>query len=481
MPYVSTIATPASAVLPGSGASRPVARRGAAIGKGLALTLWGGLAVGAVYLTAAPAESPRPPAVAAVIGLLTLFVAAIVTTFSLRYMRADRMPQRFFVTTGLLVASVLLFVGARDLVSLALGWCASGVLLARLIGHDLHWREARQASRRALGAFVLGDTALLGALAVLGLAAGTLRIDAVLAAVPGLPPQVTLAAAGLLLIAAAARCALPPFSGWLLSSMTAPTPVSALMHAGLVNAGGFLLIRFAPLLEAAPAVRAAAIGVGLIAALYGLGVMRVRPDVKRSLAGSTVSQMGFMIMSCGLGAYAAALWHIVAHGLFKAWLFLGSGSSIGIRDDKAAVLGGPAIVAGVALATLVAGGGAIFGGTGPDATYPAGGLIPLVLGLATALVTLIAGLRSRLPLRARLGIGLVVAALIAFHGAGLRVMQAGLGPDAPALLPPGALFALLAGFLAAWVWQVCRRSTPLPPALYIHLLNAGSAPATAES
>ena len=155
---------------------------------------------------------------------------------------------------------------------------------------------------------------------------------------------VTLTAALLLLIAAAARCALPPFAGWLLSSMTAPTPVSALMHAGLVNAGGFLLIRFAPVFEAAPIARAAAVAIGLVAALYGVGVMSVRPDIKRSLAGSTVSQMGFMIMSCGLGAYAAALWHIVAHGLFKAWLFLGSGSSVGMRGDKPAGLSDPATI-----------------------------------------------------------------------------------------------------------------------------------------
>ena len=138
----------------------------------------------------------------------------------------------------------------------------------------------------------------------------------------------------LLVIAAAARCAVPPFSGWLLSSMTAPTPVSALMHAGLVNAGGFLLIRFAPVLEAAPVARAVAMLLGLFGAIYGVGIMMVRPDIKRSLAGSTVSQMGFMIASCGLGYFAAALWHLTAHGLFKAWLFLTAGSRVGIEQNR---------------------------------------------------------------------------------------------------------------------------------------------------
>ena len=451
-------------------------------GRGLALVLWlafGGLAttLGTLIVTGRGyLGSDASTGLSAVIGLLTLFVAAIVVTFSLRYMRADRRPDAYFGGIAMLVASVLLFVLSGHLAVLGAGWLASGVLLARLIGHDDGWSEARGAARRALRTFALGDAALIAALALLGVQAGSARIDVVLAAVPGLPAWVTASAALLLLIAAAARCALPPFSGWLLSSMTAPTPVSALMHAGLVNAGGFLLIRFAPVFEAAPLVRGVTVGVGLVAAIYGVGVMSVRPDIKRSLAGSTVSQMGFMIMSCGLGAYAAALWHIVAHGLFKAWLFLGSGSSVGMRGDKQAGLAAPVTVAGVALVTLV---------TGAWLTLSAnttGSLVPLLLGLATALATLAGGLTGRIPLRARLAIGGLVAGLIAFHAAGLSAMHALIGADAPLLLSPWSLLALLGAFLGAWVWQQTHqaRARPLPAALYIHLLNAGIAPATAE-
>ncbi|WP_298198967.1 proton-conducting transporter membrane subunit [Novosphingobium sp.] len=454
----------------------------AAAGRSLALVLWFGFAGLALTLGLLLVGGTLPtvigglPGLSAVIGLLTLFVAAIVVTFSLRYMRADRRPAAYFGGIALLIASVMLFVFSRNLIVLGVGWLASGVLLARLIGHDTGWSEARGAARRALLTFAAGDAALVAALTLLGTQTGTAQVDAVLAAVPSLPGWVTLSAALLLLVAAAARCALPPFAGWLLSSMTAPTPVSALMHAGLVNAGGFLLIRFAPVFEAAPIARAAAVAIGLVAALYGVGVMSVRPDIKRSLAGSTVSQMGFMIMSCGLGAYAAALWHIVAHGLFKAWLFLGSGSSVGMRGDKPAGLGEPATIGGVAVATLAVGAWLTLS---PDAS---GSLVPLLLGLATALATLVEGLTGNIPLRARLAIGGLVAALIGFHAAGLAAMHALLGADAPSLLSPWALLALLGAFLAAWVWQQLRqaRARPLPAALYVHLLNAGSAPATAE-
>jgi len=406
------------------------------------------------------------------IGLLTIFVAATVATFSLRYMRSDPQSRRFFLTLGALVIAVLAFLFTGNLLVFALAWTASGVLLAKLIGHQANWVEADLAARRTRRAFLLGDAALLGALALLGWQAGSVQIGEIGARAATLPPLTINLAAVLLVIAAAARCALPPFSSWLLSSMTAPTPVSALMHAGFVNAGGFLLIRFAPILEAAPAARFAAVTLGLFAAIYGIGISMVRPDVKRALAGSTISQMGFMIMSCGLGAYAAALWHIVAHGLFKAWLFLGSGSTIGIKPDKsAAILSGRAALliaagtAGLALSLFSFGAG--------EAS-----LIPLLLGVATAAATLIAALGGKLAVRAKAGLAFVIVALMAFHGVGLALAGMALGLDAAPILPDGALVALLMVFLAAWAWQqqrlVSGRGLPLP--LYVHFINAGALP-----
>ena len=444
-------------------------------GRPIAGLLWLGLA-GAVALALAQQATVPLSGLALAIALLTLFVAAIVATFSLRYMRADNRSTRFFLSLGAMVVAVLGFLASGNLIAFAAAWVASGWLLAALIGHAQDWQEAKAAAGRARIAFLTGDAALILALSLLGWQTGSLEIATVLSEAANLPTLPLTAAALLLVIAAAARCALPPFAGWLLSSMTAPTPVSALMHAGLVNAGGFLLIRFAPVLEAAPAARAAAILIGLCAAIYGLGIMMVRPDIKRSLAGSTVSQMGFMIMSCGLGAYAAAIWHIIAHGLFKAWLFLGSGSSVGMKASKPAAMlsGGTSLL--IAAATLGVALSIFSFGQGNA------GLIPLLLGLATASATLVASLGGQVPMRAKLALLVTLALLIAFHSAGLALTGMAVGPDAAQLVPDWAMLALLAVFLAAWVWQqhsaAAGRALPLP--LYVHFLNAGLLPATAS-
>lgn len=406
---------------------------------------------------------------ATAIGLLTLFVAAIVATFSLRYMRADRQASRFFVKLGLLVASVLGFLVADNLIALGATWCASGWLLAGLIGHADDWHEASAAAKRARLTFLLGDAALLAGLGILSWYSGSMQVGAILAGVSQLPDMATNTAALLLVIAAAARCALPPFAGWLFSSMTAPTPVSALMHAGLVNAGGFLLIRFAPVLEAAPVARVVATLLGLLGAIYGVGVMMVRPDIKRSLAGSTVSQMGFMIMSVGLGAYAAALWHIIAHGLFKAWLFLGSGSSIGMKAGKPeAVLSSRASLL-IAATTLIVAIPVLSFGKGNAS------LVPLLLGFATALATLVAWFGGQMSMRARISLLPALLALIAFHGGGLALAGMAVGKDGAQLAPDWAMLVLLVVFLGAWTLQqhnvATRRPIPLP--LYVRLLNAG--------
>jgi NADH:ubiquinone oxidoreductase subunit 5 (subunit L)/multisubunit Na+/H+ antiporter MnhA subunit len=410
------------------------------------------------------------------VGLLTLFVGAIVASFSLRYMRADRRANRFHLMLGLLVASVMAVVFAGNLLLLALAWCASGQLLAAMIGHSADWDEARAAARRTRAALLPGDVALIVALGLLAWHARSLRLEDALAAATTLPPALASVMALLLLLAAAARCALPPFSGWLLSSMTAPTPVSALMHAGLVNAGGFLLIRFAPLMEAAPAVRAAAVLIGLCGALYGIGIMMVRPDIKRSLAGSTVSQMGFMIMSCGLGAYAAALWHLIAHGLFKAWLFLGSGSAIRQRSGSAQVALPPAAPLVIVALTLAVALGLFWTGEGTAE------LVPLLLALATALAMVTGALGGKVPLRVKTLLLLPLVALAALHAGGLSLAADAVSDSTSPIMSDGALFALLAVFLAAWLWQqrrlAARRSLPLP--LYVHLMNAGGIAAMAK-
>lgn len=399
--------------------------------------------------------------------VLTSFVATIALAFSSRYMRADRNPQRFAVTVALLAASVLLAVAAEDALTLALGWLASGQLLASLIGHVDGWAEAKTAERRARRAFIIGDAALLVALAVLAMHAGSIELKAMLSAEISFEPVVLIMVAALFLVAAMARSALPPFDGWLIGSMTAPTPVSALMHAGLVNAGGFLLIRFAPVMEAAPLVQIAAVIAGIIAALWGTGIALVRPDIKRSLAGSTVAQMGFMILSCGMGAYAAALWHLVAHGLFKAWLFLRSGSAIGGQTDTAMrKLDGTTLAA---ISAVVIGVGVTLVSMGRSEAA----LLPLLLATATGLATALGTMRAKTGRWVQL-LGFVVVLVVA-HTAGLTLIGAGMA-HAEGVSPVAGAIALFAAlpFLGVWVWQSLRGNA-LPPTLYVRLLNAGVA------
>ncbi|WP_198147657.1 proton-conducting transporter membrane subunit [Erythrobacter sp. AP23] len=433
------------------------------------LALWGVLGSLPIVVLISRIAGVPIEGLAIIISALTLFAGALVATYSNRYMRSDARSARFFGSLGALVACVLLFVLTNNAILFALAWVASGLLLAGLIGHNEEWIEARAAAERSRRTFLVGDLTVLGALGLLCWHAGTLRLDVAIAASSAMPEALVSAIALLLLAGAAARCALPPFSGWLLSSMTAPTPISALMHAGLVNAGGFLLLRFTPVLEAAPAARYAAIALGFIAALWGIGIMAVRPDIKRSLAGSTVSQMGFMIMSLGLGAYAAALWHIVAHGLFKAWLFLNAGSAIGVQADRRPALDSR-VVTVIAPTTLAIGCVLALSGSAR------GDLVPLLLAAATGAATLGTILIEKVGSASRLTIAAILAGLALLHVLGFELAQAALPIAHAAMLSTSLAIFILATFLGGWVWQSRRIASrsPLPAPLYVRLLNAGT-------
>jgi NAD(P)H-quinone oxidoreductase subunit 5 len=233
------------------------------------------------------------------------------------------------------------------------------------------------------------------------------------------------------------------------------------MHAGLVNAGGLLLLRVSPVLEASPAVKSATVIAGAFGALFGAGVMIVRPDAKRALGGSTVAQMSFMIMTCGLGAYAAALWHLIAHGLFKAWAFLGAGSTIGRAPNPALVSWTPRLAimaAGISIGIALVAAGAV--------TLPLPLLLALVTGVAAYANVARAGRRSTTAV-----LGTSAGLTLSYLG-GLLAIEAlpglvnGTTPFDLALQP-----ILLGAFLTAWIWQSAR--LPIPAPLYVRLLNTG--------
>ena len=296
-------------------------------GLGLLLALSGLVLVavnGPAILSLAEAVSFRLDLISATLLALIGFIGAVVLRFTRTYLDGEARQGAFHGWMGLTLAAVMMLVTAGDLVVLAAGWIATSLFLHQLL---LFYPERPGAQRAANKKFLtarLGDAALLGALWLLWSGHGTSDIATILAAASADDAW----AAGLLALAAVLKSAQFPTHGWLTEVMEAPTPVSALLHAGVINAGGFLLIRFADVMLTAPAVMAVLVILGGFTALFGGLVMLTQPAVKTSLAWSTVGQMGFMILQCGLGLFALALLHIVAHSLYKAHAFLSSGGAV---------------------------------------------------------------------------------------------------------------------------------------------------------
>ena len=223
-------------------------------------------------------------------------------------------------------------VASGNLALTGVAWLATGVGLRRLLTFYAHRPAAALCARKNLIVSRAADLALLAAGLLLYFSAGGLDYATLFARAAdwrlmGLPPEVG-AAALLIAMSALLKSAQLPVQGWLVEVMEAPTPVSALLHAGLINGGGFLLLRLSPLLELAPSALGLLAVVGAMTAVFGSLVMLTQTSVKVSLAYSTVAQMGFMMLEIGLGAYTAALLHLVAHSLYKAHAFLSSGSVV---------------------------------------------------------------------------------------------------------------------------------------------------------
>ena len=271
-----------------------------------------------------------------IMSLVVAGISTVVHMYSVRYMAEERGYVRFFVLLDLMTATILLMVAAGDLVTLLIAWHLVGVLLYFLLGHDLQRANAQRYAFWTFFTYRLGDLPLVFAAILLYQAFGTLSLPALferIAATPdiktmfGLPLGSTVAL--LVALAAFARSAQFPLHTWLPYTMEGPTPVSALMHAGIVNAGGFIITRFAPVFVHAGEVLHLVFAIGLITAILGSVLMLTQNDIKKSLGYSTMGQMGFMFVECGVGAFSLAIYHLIAHGLFKGTLFLGAGGVIG--------------------------------------------------------------------------------------------------------------------------------------------------------
>ncbi len=273
--------------------------------------------------------SVRIDAVSATMFLLVAFIGWVVIRYSGTYLDGEARQGVFSGWLCLTLAAVLLLVLSANLVQLVLAWIATSVFLHRLL---LFYPDRVAAQRAAAKKFVaarIADIALIIAAVLLTLAYGTGDIAAILSAArAGTGGGLAIGAAGFLALAALLKSAQFPMHGWLTEVMEAPTPVSALLHAGVINAGGFLLIRFADVMVLAPGVLAVLVVIGGFTAVFAGLVMLTQPAVKTSLAWSTIAQMGFMILECGLALFPLALLHIVAHSLYKAHSFLASGGAV---------------------------------------------------------------------------------------------------------------------------------------------------------
>ena len=274
------------------------------------------------------------------LGLVT-FVALLVQVYSLGYMRHDGHDDpglgRYYAFHSLFAAAMLALVLADNLVFLYIAWELVGLGSYLLIGF---WYERRSAAEAAKKAFVttrIGDVGLLIGIILLFNATGTFEISTIIhiAQNGGISDGTLTAAMILIFLGAMGKSAQVPFHVWLPDAMEGPTPVSALIHAAtMVAAGVYLVARLMPMFELAPVVLVTIASVGLFTFLFAGTIALVVNDIKRVLAYSTISHLGLMMLSLGAGGVGAALFHLVAHGVSKALLFLGAGSVMHAMEDE---------------------------------------------------------------------------------------------------------------------------------------------------
>ncbi|GAB3989571.1 NADH-quinone oxidoreductase subunit L [Nocardioides marmoraquaticus] len=268
--------------------------------------------------------------------LLITGVGALIHVYSIGYMEHDERRRRFFAYLNLFVAAMLLLVLSADYVGVFLGWEGVGLASYLLIGFWQYKPSAAAAAKKAFVVNRVGDIGLSLGVALIFATFHTTSFEGV-SALAGEASGATMTAIGLLLLlAAAGKSAQFPLQTWLLDAMEGPTPVSALIHAAtMVTAGVYLIVRSQFVFEYTDAARTAVAVIGTITLLMGAWIGCAKDDIKKTLAGSTMSQIGYMVLAAGLGVYgyAYAIFHLITHGFFKANMFLGAGSVMHGTDD----------------------------------------------------------------------------------------------------------------------------------------------------
>jgi NADH-quinone oxidoreductase subunit L len=269
--------------------------------------------------------------------LLITGVGSLIHIYSIGYMADDPERRRFFAYLNLFLSAMLLLVLADNYLGLYVGWEGVGLASYLLIGFWQHKPSAATAAKKAFVVNRVGDIGLAVALMVMFAFIGSISFEGVFAAAPEVGEGVLTAIGLLLLLAACGKSAQVPLQSWLGDAMEGPTPVSALIHAAtMVTAGVYLIVRSGPVFDLAPHAQLGVVIVGAVTLLFGAVIGCAKDDIKKALAASTMSQIGYMVLAAGLGpaGYAFAIMHLLTHGFFKAGLFLGAGSVMhGMNDE----------------------------------------------------------------------------------------------------------------------------------------------------
>ena len=273
----------------------------------------------------------------ALMMILISIVGTIIYRYSINYMYQDRGYRRFLALIGFTTFVLLCMVASANLVMLFVFWQLLSYLLS-LLAHNLTHVATLKGAFRTFTLLRVGDVAFLAGIVLAHSLYGTVEFQELFARAaespitlspfPGVEMTGVTAVTLLIFIGAMSKSAQVPLHLWLPSSLYAPTPVHALLHAGIINAGGFLMNRLAPLYGLSSATLHVAFVIGMLTAVLGASMMLTQNDIKKTLGFSTIGQMGYMIMECGLGAFALAVFHLIAHGLFKATVFLNCGNVI---------------------------------------------------------------------------------------------------------------------------------------------------------
>ncbi|HET7058332.1 MAG TPA: proton-conducting transporter membrane subunit [Nitrospiraceae bacterium] len=273
----------------------------------------------------------------AVMMVLISTVGTIIYRYSVNYMYQDPGYRRFLALIGFTTFVLLCMVASANLIMLFVFWQLLSYLLS-LLAHNLTHVATLEGAFRTFTLLRVGDVAFLTGIVLAHSLYGTIEFQELfaraaetpitLSPLPGVELSGVTAVTLLIFIGAMSKSAQVPLHLWLPSSLYAPTPVHALLHAGIINAGGFLMNRLAPLYGLSSTTLHVAFVIGMLTAVLGASMMLTQNDIKKTLGFSTIGQMGYMIMECGLGAFALAVFHLIAHGLFKATVFLNCGNVI---------------------------------------------------------------------------------------------------------------------------------------------------------